>query len=132
MESSIEGVCFLEICDMRIFFSTSCFNVCRSDPHFVLWYSRRKNFASYLISTNVDLWQVRIKVLFYFKLRDYHFLWAYFFKRASDWIQGVRFFIEEKYLIVRIVRNSHSQVLKKLLNGGKLYEIHFLGILKNI
>ena len=31
-------------------------------------------------------------------------------------------------LIVRIARSSYSQVLKNLLNGGKLYEIHFLGV----
>ena len=36
--------------------------------------------------------------------------------------------IEKQYLIVRITRSSHSQVLKNLLNGGELYEIHFLGI----
>ena len=36
--------------------------------------------------------------------------------------------IEKQYLIVRIARSSHSQVLKNLLNGGELYEIHFLGI----
>ena len=38
METSIEGVCCLEIlenCKPR-FLSTSCLNVCRSDPHFVL------------------------------------------------------------------------------------------------
>ena len=77
MEISIEAVCCLEMADIckPIFSSTSCLNVCRSDPHFVLWYSRRENFVSYLISTNVDLWQVRIKVFFLFKLRDYRFLW---------------------------------------------------------
>ena len=35
----------------RIFKYISCLNVCRSDSHFVLWYSRQKNFVSYLIST---------------------------------------------------------------------------------
>ena len=53
METSIEGVCCLEIpeiCKPR-FSSTSCLNVCRLDPHFELWYSRRENVVSYLIST---------------------------------------------------------------------------------
>ena len=36
--------------------------------------------------------------------------------------------IEKQYLIVRIARSSHSQVLKNLLNGAELYAIHFLGI----
>ena len=36
--------------------------------------------------------------------------------------------IEKQYLIVRIARSSHSQVLQNLLNGGELCEIHFLGI----
>ena len=31
--------------------------------------------------------------------------------------------IEKQYLIVRIARSSHSQVLQNLLNGGELYEI---------
>ena len=36
--------------------------------------------------------------------------------------------IEKQYLIVRIAKISHSQVLKNFLNGGELYEIHFLRI----
>ena len=36
--------------------------------------------------------------------------------------------IEKPYLFVRIARSTYSQVLKNLLNGGKLYEIHFLEI----
>ena len=36
--------------------------------------------------------------------------------------------IEKQYFIVRIARSSYSQVLKNLLNGGELYEIHFLEI----
>ena len=53
METSTEGVCCLEIpeiCKPR-FSSTSCLYVSRSDPHFVLWYSRHENFVSYSIST---------------------------------------------------------------------------------
>ena len=53
MESGKEGVCcleILEICKLR-FSSTSCLNVCRSDPYFVIWFSRRENFISYLIIT---------------------------------------------------------------------------------
>ena len=40
--------------------------------------------------------------------------------------------IEKQYLIVRIAKSSHSQVFKNLLNGDELYEINFLGILKNV
>lgn len=29
----------------------TCFNFCRSDPHFALWYFRPENFVRYLIST---------------------------------------------------------------------------------
>ena len=39
-----------EICKPR-FSSRSCLNVCRLDSHFELWYSRRENVVSYLIST---------------------------------------------------------------------------------
>ena len=40
-------------------------------------------------------------------------MWAYFFKRASDWIQGVRCYWKAiSYLIIWIDRSSHSQVLK--------------------
>ena len=42
------------------------------------------------------------------------------------------FIIEKQHLIVRIARSSHSQVLKNVINGGELYEIHFLGICQNI
>ena len=58
METSIEGVCCLEIpeiCKLR-FWITSCLNVCRLDPHFVLQYSWQENFISYLIST--QLWSL--------------------------------------------------------------------------
>ena len=53
METSIKDVSCLEIPEIYKprFSSPSCLNVCRSDPHFVLWYSRRENFVSYLIST---------------------------------------------------------------------------------
>ena len=36
--------------------------------------------------------------------------------------------IEQQYFIVRIAGCTFSQVLKNILNGGELYEIHFLGI----
>ena len=34
--------------------------------------------------------------------------------------------IEKQYLIVRIARSSHSQVLKNLSNCGELYKIHLM------
>ena len=53
METSI-GACCLEISEIYkpIFSSASYLNVCRSNPHFVLWYSRLENVVSYLISTH--------------------------------------------------------------------------------
>ena len=53
MDTSIEGVCFLETPEIwkRRFSSTSCSYVFLSDLHIVVWYSRRKNFFSYLNST---------------------------------------------------------------------------------
>ena len=38
--------------------------------------------------------------------------------------------IETHYLIVRAARSSHPWVLKNLLNGPELYEIHFFLNLK--
>ena len=40
--------------------------------------------------------------------------------------------IEKQYLIVRITKSSHSQVLRNFLNGGELYKINFFRILKNV
>ena len=47
MEISIEAVCCLEMPDIckPILSSTSCLNVCRSNPDFVLWYSRWENLV---------------------------------------------------------------------------------------
>ena len=60
METSIEGVCCLEITEIckRRFSSrfSSSLNFCRSDPHFVLWYFRWENFVSYLIS--IQCWSL--------------------------------------------------------------------------
>ena len=38
--------------------------------------------------------------------------------------------IEKQYLIVKIARSNHSQVLKNPLNDDELYEIHFIRIWK--
>ena len=60
METSKEGVCCLEITEIcKERFSSrfsSCLNVCRSDPYFILWYSRREIFVSYLIS--IQCWSL--------------------------------------------------------------------------
>ena len=51
--NDVKGVWCLEtseICKPR-FSSTSCLNVCRSNPYFVIWFCRRENFVSYLIFT---------------------------------------------------------------------------------
>ena len=50
-----------------------------------------------------------------------------FSKEDPTGLKGVRI-IEKQYLIVRIARITHSQVLRNLLNRGELYEIYFLGI----
>ena len=121
METSIEGVCFLEmpdICQPR-FSSTSCLIVCGSDPHFLLWYSTRENFIWF--PPNVDLLASQNKsfrplqtlwLSFSVKhftllirsicLQEMFFLWAYFFKRASDWIQGVRFLLKSNILSLKL------------------------------
>ena len=64
----------------------------------------------------------------------YHGLKDAFFERFvsnENWI-GFRglVIIEKQYLIARIFKSSHLQVLINILNGGKLYEIRFLGNLK--
>ena len=116
----------------------------------MLWYSRWKNFLSYLISNqcwslanqnksflslqtsrvtfSVKHFTLLLNQIFFF-IRGGVFLWAYLFKRASDWIQVVRGYWKaiSYHLIARII---HSQVIKNLLNGGELYEIYFLGIWK--
>ena len=53
METSTKGSCCLEIVEIckPKFSSALCSNVSKSDPDFVLWYSMRENFVSYLIST---------------------------------------------------------------------------------
>ena len=113
METSSKGVCCLEIpaiCKPRLQ-SSSCLNVSRSDPHFVLWYSRWKNFLSYLISNqcwslanqnksflslqtsrvtfSVKHFTLLLNQIFFF-IGGGPFLWEHLFQRASDWIQVVR------------------------------------------
>ena len=148
--SDVEGVWCLEIpeiCKPR-FSSTSVLNVCRSNPFFVISFCRWENFVSYLIST--QCWSLANQNKSFlshqtswlsFSLKWYClirwdlflykrcFLWAYYFKRASDWIQGLRYYWKA-YLIIWTARSSYSQVHKNLLNGGELYEVHFLGIWK--
>ena len=51
-----------------------------------------------------------------------------FFQKGIGLNSGGSVVIEKQYLIGQIARSSHSQVLKNLLNSGKLYEIYFLGI----
>ena len=71
-----------------------------------------------------------LSFFFIFFIRDVS-LGAYFFKRASDWIQGVHYYW--KAISYRQNRQKQpSQVLKNLLNGTELYEMYFFGIWKNI
>ena len=98
METSI-GVCCLEIpeiCKPR-FSSASGLNVCRSDPYFVIWFSRKKTSLVLWFQPSVDPWQIRIKVSLHFTLllkQIFFFIRNVFcesiFSRASDWIHGVR------------------------------------------
>ena len=147
METSIEDVCCLEIpeiCKPR-FSSTWCLYVCRLESHFAQLYSSRENFISYLNSTqcwslanqnksflslqtlqlsfSVKYFTILIRSFFIYKI---FFLWAYFLKRTFNSIRG-SVITEKQYLIARIA-GSDSQELKNLLNGAKMYEIHFLGI----
>ena len=132
METSIEGVCCLEITEIckPTFSSTSCLNVCRSDEHFVLWYSRRENFVSYLISTQfwslanqnflslLSSWLLfSVNIFLYwsdFFLYKMFFCEHIFSKKQPIWFRG-SVIIEKQYLIIRIARSTHSQVLKNLL-----------------
>ena len=110
METSMEGVCCLEIrkiCN-PIFSGTLSLHVCRSDPHFVPWYSLRENFVSYFIFTpNVDPWQIRIRFFYQLKLRNivfcktFHLLFfslqnmffvSVYLKRASNWIHEILYY----------------------------------------
>ena len=140
METSVEDVFCLEIpeiCQPR-FSSTLCLYVCRSDSNFIQFYFKRENFC-YLNSTqcwsmanqNKSLWLSFPVIIFFLYKRCFFwfFLWACFFKRAFNSIQR-SVIIEKQYLIIRIPR-SDSQVLKNLLNGGKIHEIDFPEIWKN-
>ena len=150
LETSIEGVCCLKIPEIskEKFSSVSCFNVCRSDPHFVLWYSRQENFLSYLISclslslANQNKSFLSLQTLqLSFSVKQFTLLFnqIFFFIRdvicehifSKEHPNGFRgsVIIEKQYLIW-IAGGSHSQLLENLLNGGKLYEIHFLWIWK--
>ena len=119
--------------------------VCRSDLHFMPWYSMQQNIVGYLISPTVDPWQIWIKVLYHLKLCVYYFLWNillfqshhFLFKRSffcerifsiehPIWFKEFFGTIEKEYLIVRIFRSSHSQELINIKNGGTLYKIWFL------
>ena len=151
VETSVEGVCWLEITEICKRRFSSCLNVCRSDPHFVSWCSRRENFISYLIS--IQCWSLAnqnksflslqtswlsvfcktfylINHIFFF-IRDVCFCERIFSKEHPIGFRGL-VIIEKQYLIVRPAKSSHSQVLKNLLNGGELYGPHFPAIWKNI
>ena len=151
LETSIEGLFCLEIpviCKPR-FSGTSCLNVCRSDPHFMLWYYRWENFVSYLISTQCLSFANQNKSFLSLQTRRlsfsvehftlllnqifslYVFCERIFSKKHPIWFKG-SVIIEKQYLIIWIARSSHSQVLKNFLNGGELCKTHFLGIWKNI
>ena len=150
MDTVVEGVCFLEIPEIckSIFSSTLCFYVCRSYSHFVLWYSRGKNFVGYLNST--QFWClanqnksfsitsnfaiiVFCKTFYYISqmfcfIRDV-FLWVSFFKMVFNLIQGFCYYWKARSYR-QYCQKLFTGVLEPFKNGGKIYEIHFLGILK--
>ena len=120
METSTEVVCCLEIpeiCNPR-FSSTLCLYVCKSDLHFVLWYSRWENFVNYLISThcwsvgNQNKSFVSLQTLSYYLIRSF-FCERIFSKEHPIGFRG-SIIIEKQCLIIWIARNSHLQVLKNL------------------
>ena len=105
-----------------------CYNILRNKTSLVIWFS-----------PTVDPRQIRITVLYYLKLDVY--LWnillcqsrlffnkgcffcdRIFAKEDSNGSRGV-ILIEKQYLMVRIFRRSHLQVVIYILNGRKLYEI---------
>ena len=98
---------------------------------FTLWKSKEKfsiassNFANKVFCNT-----------FYFINQVFFFIRDVFWERifSKEHLIGLRgsVIIEKQYFIVRVSRRSNSQVLKNLLNVGELYEIHFLGIWKNI
>ena len=64
-------------------------------------------------------------------IKSFYFCEYFISKENSIGFRGF-LIIEKQYLIARIFRSSHSQVLINILNGGKVYEIRFLGNLKKI
>ena len=70
METSIESVCCLEIPDIckPRFSGTLCLYVCRSDPYFFHDILCEKNPLTIWFPPTFDPCQIRIKVLYWFKL----------------------------------------------------------------
>ena len=140
METSIGGICCLEISEIcKPRFSATriwtfvdqihilCYNILSEKTSLGIWFP-----------PNVDLWQIRIKVFYtsnfvvivfrktfyfinqiFFFIRDLFFCERIFSKEHPTGFRG-SVIIEKQYLIVRIARSSHSQVLKNLLNHGEL------------
>ena len=90
------GVSCLEITETckRRFSSrfSSCLNICRSDPHFVLWYSRQENFIIYLIS--IQCWSLVNQNKSFLSLET---LWLLVFCKTFYFINRIFFFIRDVF-----------------------------------
>ena len=105
METSTEGVCCLEItgiCKRRLSSRfASCLNVCRSDSHFVLWYSRRENFLSYLIS--IQCWSSANQDKSFLSLQT---SWLMVFCKPFYLINHIFFFIRDVFFVSAFFQKS--------------------------
>ena len=142
METSTEGVCCLEIhwdSQAKIYkyivfvdqIHILCYDILGEKTSLVIWFP-----------PNVHPCQIRIKVLYHFNfalllnhifffVKEIFLCECIFSKEHPIGFMGSAI-IEKQYCMIWIARSSHSHVLKNLLNGGKRYEIHFLGIWKKI
>ena len=112
METSIEGICCLEIPEIRKpkFSSASCLNVCGSDPHFVLWDSSRENFVSYLIST--QCWSLANQNISFLSLRTLRL--SFSVKHFNLLLNQIFFFITNVFVRVFFQKSI------RLDSGGQL------------
>ena len=127
MGSSIEGGCCLEplqICKRKLP-STLCLNVCRLDPHFVLWYSRRESFVSYLIST--QCWSLANQNKSFLSLQT---LWLSFF--VKDFIFLIKSCsFSEMFFVIALFQKSMQLIwrgrllLKSNILSSKSPEVPF-------
>ena len=104
-ETSIEGVSCLEIpeiCKPR-FSSRLRLSVCILDPHFELWYSRRENLVSYLIST--QCWYLPNQNKSFLALKTSWLLFSV--KHLTLLMRAFFCFLKEMFFCERIFSKEH-------------------------